>query len=107
MAFSIRVSLLFGVLLLLPSLRALGDEKSELEALREEVRQERNALAAERADLAEQRRRVDDALAELEHEKAQPPPGTPTLPGVSAAVDAETRPRPWLDIYGFAILDAI
>jgi outer membrane DcaP-like protein len=113
----VRVSSLLAVLLLLPSMRArAADEKSELEALREEVRQERAALAAERAELAEQRRRVDDALAELEHERAtrpQPPstsvggvePGLGVTPESPASFQREARP--YLDVYGFAQLDAI
>ena len=94
------------VLLLLAAGSARADEKSELEALRDEVRQEREALAAERKELAEQRRRVDDALAEMEHKQAmQPAPGSEGLPPVSA--EREEGPRPRLDVYGFAQLDAI
>ncbi|HEX5064880.1 MAG TPA: DcaP family trimeric outer membrane transporter [Myxococcota bacterium] len=84
---------------------ARADDKSELEALVQEVRKERAALAAERADLAEQRRRVDDALAELEHERVQRTPYvSPEGPGVSAAPEEK---RPYVDLYGFAMVDAI
>jgi hypothetical protein len=82
-----------------------ADEKSELEALRDEVRKEREALAAERAELAEQRRRVDDALAQMERDRAQRPYVSPEGPDVSAP--AEETPRPYVDLYGFAMLDAI
>jgi hypothetical protein len=81
-----------------------ADEKSELEALRDEVRKEREALAAERAELAEQRRRVDDALAQMERDRAQRPYVSPEGPAVSAPAETE---RPWVDVYGFAMVDAI
>src|SRR5262245_46646364 len=100
---AIRLAAWILVPALLGAAAARADDKSELEALIQEVRKEREALAAERADLAEQRRRVDDALAELEHDKMQRTPYvSPEGPGVSAP-PPET-PRPWVDLYGFAMV---
>ena len=85
---------------------ARADEREEIEALRQEVAKEREALAAERNELAEQRRRVDDALADLEREKSmRPAPGAAGMPAVSAT--PESGPGPYMDIYGFAMLDSI
>ena len=85
---------------------ARADEREDIEALRQEVAKEREALAAERKELAEQRRRVDDALAEIEHERAMRP-GTAAEHEAGVSAPPESGPHPYMDIYGFAMLDSI
>lgn len=73
---------------------------AELEALRDEIRQEREALADERRALEDQRRRMDDAIARLEERQS-----ADELPAVSAGNAEDSGVR--LDIYGFVHTDAI
>jgi hypothetical protein len=89
---------------------SLASEAEELQALKAEITAERAALAEERKALQEQRQRVDDALRRLENQSAlsvsttaAAAPAAPALPAVSAG--EATGPR--LDVYGFAMMDAI
>ena len=87
-------------------MRALRAEVAEE---REAVARERQALAREREALAEQRRRVDDALLRIEDVEASDAraaaAATAGGPAVGAAPGEYEGPR--LEIYGFAMLDAI
>jgi len=88
---------------------ARADEASDLRALKAEVAAERKALAAEREALAEQRRRVDEALLSLQDQRKEQvtTPATAALPPVGAKTEAETKPGPHLDVYGFVQADGI
>jgi hypothetical protein len=96
---------------LFSSLAASADERAELEALRDEVRQERAAMAQERKELEDTRLRVEDALAELQRERsARPPEPQPAGQGESMQArptKEEDEKRSRLEIYGFAHVDAI
>jgi hypothetical protein len=109
-------------LVALASLTGLGaraahaGEAEEIRALRAEVAQdreavarEREALAREREALSEQRRRVDDALLRIEDDEASEARlaalASAGGPAVGAAPGDYSGPR--LEIYGFAMLDAI
>jgi hypothetical protein len=86
-----------------------ASEAEELQALKAEIAAERAALADERKALQEQRQRVDDALRRLEDTSA----ATPTAAGAASAtstlpaVSAEGSEGPRMEIYGFAMMDAI
>jgi hypothetical protein len=106
-----RVSIPIALALAGLSGAAVADEKQELEALRDEVRAEREAMAKERAELQETRQAVEDALGELKRERAARPP-MPQPAGQGQAVIAEPAPeeegkKSRLEIYGFAHMDAI
>jgi hypothetical protein len=77
--------------------------------LREEIAAERAALAQEREALAAQRARIDDALLRLQDEHAGVVPAVYAAPAaVTAATQAPaTGDKGRIDVYGFAMVDAI
>ena len=86
----------------------LAGEAEELRALKEEIAAERAALAKEREELRDQRQRVDDALTrieDIEAERALVAKIDGATPSVAAAGGDAEGPR--IDVYGFAMLDAI
>src|SRR4029453_10702983 len=87
------------------ALPAHAGDADELRALKEEIAAERTALAKERQELRDQRPRVDDALANLEDAQAEQRLQAAGSPSVGAAGTELGGAR--LEIYGFAMLDAI
>jgi hypothetical protein len=106
-----RVSIPIALALTALSGAAVADEKQELEALRDEVRAEREAMAKERAELQQTRQAVEDALGEMKRERsARPPPPAPAGQGeamLPPPKEEEESKRARLEISGFAMLDAI
>ena len=84
-----------------------ASEADELRALKDEIAAERAALAEERKALAEQRQRVEDALRRLEGESAVQTAAAPSAPAAPLPAVSAEEPGARLDIYGFAMMDAI
>jgi len=91
------------------STRVHADEAADLQQLKAEIAAERQALADERAALAEQRKRIDQALVSLEDQKVDTVASTggAALPVIGAAQQPAAKPGPYLDVYGFLMLDGI
>jgi DcaP outer membrane protein len=102
-----RVAVVLAWTTLGGSAPAFADEADELRALKDEIAAERAALAKEREELKEQRLRVDDALTRIEDNEAERSIAATIegAPAVGAEGDAAVGPR--IDVYGFAMLDAI
>src|SRR5262249_8043736 len=91
--------------------RGFADEASDLAQLKADVAAERQGLASEREARAEQRRRSDEALVNLQDQKAElartgASSAAPLAP-VGAPAGESRADGPHLDVYGFIHTDAI